>query len=350
MEHFEPIKPQEKIKAYVLTEPTIRELQEKADGKERYDRQEIFVHEVKREKEFSDEQKKLQAADRWYSVRTCDVCVRERNLEEMVSKAMYARVLSGEKEDIVKNVMDDILDSKIYITIRTEDSHGCKREDIKILYGDDDKDKFELSYDMESMNKELAEVKHQGFNAKPDEYVYLEMVSAQFYPYAFNKISDHIMKLIKRLLREEFTYCFKSGKLIVPDEYINKGKQGIAEWRELKSSNNKSNNMEKRLIKQAFHDKKEHAYKSMAYIMNEISKGRTDWTLPFLLVDGRWNRSRMDKLITRVADTKDKNKFLNTPDEDINKKFKEYWKDILMNAYNAIDELDVEEKISRESR
>jgi hypothetical protein len=349
MEHFEPIKPQ-KVKAYVLAEPTIRELQEKADGKERYDRQEILTHEVKRKEEFSDEQKRIQAADRWYSVRTCDLCVRESNLNEMVSKTMYARVLSGEKDGIVNNVMNDILDSKIYVTIRTEDAHGCKHEDIEILYGDGDKAKFELSYDMESMDKELAEVKHQGFNAKPDEYVYLEEVSAQFYPYAFNKISDHIMKLIKRLLRDEFTYCFKSGKLIVPDEYINKGKQGIDEWRELKGSNNKSNNMEKRLLKQAFHDKKEHAYKSMAYIMNEISTGRVDWTLPFLHVDGRWNRSRMDKLITQVANTKDKNRFLETPDEDINKKFKEYWKTILMNACNAIDELDVEEKISRESR
>lgn len=350
MEHFEPIKPQEKIKAYVLAEPTIRELQEKADGKERYDRQEIFVHEVKREKELSDEQKKLQLKDRWYSERTCDVCVREYNLKEMVSKAMYARVLSGERDGIVNNVLNDILDSKIYVTIRTEDSHGCKHEDIEILYGDDDKDKFELLYDMESMDKELAEVRHQGFNAKPDEYIYLEKVSAQFYPYAFGKISDHIMQLIKRLLRDEFTYCFKSGKLIVPDEYINKGKQGIAEWRELKSSSNKGNNMEKRLLKLAFHSKKEHAYKSMSYIINEISKERVDWTLPFLHVDGRWNKSRMDKLITQVANTKDKDKFLNTSDEDINKKFKEYWKSILMNACNAIDELDVEEKISRESK
>lgn len=341
----------EKIKVYVLAEPTIRELQEKADGKERYDRQEILTHEVKREKEFSDEQKKRQMADRWYSSRTCDLCVRESNLIEMVSKAMYARVLGGEKDGIVNNVMNDILDSKIYVTIRTEeDSHGEKREDIEILYGDRDKDQYEFSYDMKSMDKELAEVRHQGFNANPDEYVYLEEVSAQFYPYAFNKISDHIMKLIKRLLRDEFTYCFKSGKLIVPDEYINKGKQGIDEWRELKSSNNKSNNMEKRLLKQAFHDKKEHAYKSMAYIMNEISQGRVDWSLPFLHVDGRWNRSRMDKLITQVANTKDKNRFLETPDEDINKKFKEYWKTILMNACNAIDELDVEEKISREGR
>lgn len=349
MENFNTIK-QEKIKAYVLAEPTIRELQEKADGKERYDRQDLLSHEVKRKEELSDEQKALQLKDRWYSERTCDVCVREYNLKEMVSKAMYARVLSGEKDGIVNNVLNDILDSKIYVTIRVDTVHGCKREDIEILYGDNDKDKYELLYDMESMDKELAEVRHQGFNAKPDEYVYLERVNVQFYPYAFNKISDHIMQLIKRLLRDEFTYCFNSGKLIVPDEYINKGKQGIDEWRELKSSNNKGNNMEKRLLKQAFHDKKEHAYKSMAYIMNEISKGRVDWTLPFLHVDGRWNKSRMDKLITQVANTKDKNRFLNTPDEDINKKFKEYWKSILMNACNAIDELDVEEKISRESR
>ena len=182
-----------------------------------------------------------------------------------------------------------------------------------------------------------------------DKYILLECVSVQAYAYWGQKLTENVKRYIKRVIREDLTYCLKKDKVVIPDEYLDKGKEGIEEWRTIQSGKNKNNSMEKRMLQQVFKDKKTTAYGISSLIMDTLTTNMSehDWSIPNVQIDGRWNQTRMRKFITKRVDTTNRQKFLNMSDEEIIKVFKEYWKTKLMDAYKAIDELDVKEEMSK---
>lgn len=337
-------------KGYVVVDTTIGEIIKKVNEKKSpnqhgyYDIVPLYEHEIDRSN-LTEEDKAVQLENRWYVERKSEIRLYEDLLYTLVSDSAYEELANGIKENLADNIYKQVIDTKVRSIARLE-----KRDDdttyVNVFdeIGEQITHQYIESTDIKEFEKELEGVKSNGsyVTGKP-KYVWLEKFMVGAYPYMVERIEKNLGKLVNRFIRKELTYCMKNGTIIVPDEYLQKGKEGIAEWQELKRSNNKSNSMEKRMLKQVFRDRREFAYKVMAKIVDQISSSHT-WTLPSLTVDGRWNVTKMNKLITQIADTKDKQKFLDMTNEELVKLFKEYWKDVLTKACEEIDKLEIEEK------
>ena len=89
--------------------------------------------------------------------------------------------------------------------------------------------------------------------------------------------------------------------------------------------------------------KKQYAYDSVCRVMDKVisASDSYDWTIPRLMIDGKYNKQRTQKLAAKILDTKDKQKLIEMSEQEIIDKAKEYWKQKLMSAYNEVDKLEV---------
>lgn len=336
---------EKKAKGYVVHEATLRELEDIAN-KETYRYSNVMLREFKVDLgEISDEQKQLQISNKWSAEKNLNIYVLENTYEDKIKETAYNLIFSGERENIAEKTKDIIMNTKIRVVLSTvETINKGKDVGVDFEFGEGGRENVEYTYELDGLEEELKGVKHRNsFSMKENEYVFLERLTIEMQTYRFENMHTRIEKLIKRFVGDNLTYCIKNNKIIIPEEYIKKGKEGIEEWRELKRNNNKNNSMEKRMLKQVFYNKKEFARKSMGQILTKISSTNCDWSLPNITVDGRWNKTKINKLITQVADTKDKQKFLDKSEEEIVKEFKEYWKNKLMEIYKEIDKLEIED-------
>ena len=153
-----------------------------------------------------------------------------------------------------------------------------------------------------------------------------------------------IPKIVKRVVNKNLTYCLKNGKNIVPDEYLDKGKSGIEEWRTLKSSQNKNNSMEKRIIKEALREKKNYMIACIETAMRNIVDVNTSWEVPALSIDGRWNAGKVKKLSTQLFKDKSNQQIIEMSEEDVLAIVKEYWKKLLNDAYKEVSKIECSKK------
>ena len=141
----------------------------------------------------------------------------------------------------------------------------------------------------------------------------------------------------------------KKDALIVPEEYMNKGKTGVEEWRNIKASNNKNNSIEKKLLKQALRDKKKYTIDCMGGVMLRTvfpDNGTIvrDWSLPFMEIDGRFNYSRTRKLVNTILKDKSDQDLIKMSEKEIQELFKDFWKNKLMELYNSVDKYDYDKE------
>ena len=331
----------EKPKAYVLCTKTLRELENIAINSQEY-RIDLYSLDIDRS-DLSEEQKKIQNKNHWYAKEDVDFRMWGTKLEELVSKNIMGMVLNKHDGNILEDTMNQILDTEIRFIGKVSEDKNRIRVTIDFEVGDDRNDMFEYSDDIEEF-KEMAKQSARRVSFSDDrEVVYLEKVSAGVYQCAFENFKKDVKKEINKFVRNRLTYCLKNGKLIVPDEYLDNGEKGVEEWRDIKSSKNKSNSIENKLIKETVNAKKQYAYDTMCRAMDKLvsADNSSDWTMPRLMVDGKWNKQRTQKLVTKVLDTKDKQKLIEMSEHEIVDKAKEYWKQKLMDAYNEVDKLEV---------
>lgn len=338
---------------YVLVEKTFKEIEAEVDGLNNYDRKTLFEHRVDLG-DISEEQKKIQDGNRWWTNETTDMRIMDGELYEYVKKVMYDKLSNGVRENVTADVFNTVMDTKLKtVASLINESSGFPRLVTQTYIGNDkDEEYARLTSDTNEVEDAMRRVKNRTYSMHDedsDKYILLECVTVQAYAYWGQKITENVKRYIKRLIREDLTYCLKKDKVIIPEEYLGKGKEGIEEWRTIQSGKNKNNSMEKRVLQQVFKDKKTKAYGISSLIMDTLTTnmGEHDWSIPNIQIDGRWNQTRMRKFITKRVDTTDRQKFLNMSDEDMIKAFKEYWKTKLMDAYKAIDELNVEEEMSK---
>ena len=265
-------------------------------------------------------------------------------LDEMVKNKITNKVLSKCKNNIRDEVLNDILDTEVRFLGKVEIKYN-NRIDITGYeeVGDDRNDSYEYSNNIEEF-EELAKKATKNASYSDDgEVVYVESISTNIYVHSFRDFTKTITKAINKYIRNNLTYCLKNGKLIVPDEYLDKGESGIEEWRNIKSSKNKSNSIENKLIKETIYKKKEYAYDTVCRAMNKIisADNSGSWTLPRLMIDGKWNKQRTQKLAAQILGTRDKQKIIELSEQEIVDRAKEYWKQKLMDAYNEVDKLEV---------
>lgn len=331
----------EKPKAYVLCTKTLKEIENIAAGSQEY-RIDLYSLDIDRS-DLSEEQKRVQEKNRWYTKEDVDFRLWGTKLSELVSKRVMDAVLSKYDGNILEKAISDIMDIEIRFLGKVSEDKKRIRTTMDFEVGDNRSNAFEYSDDLEEF-KEMAKQSSRNISYSNDrEIVYLEKISAGLYKHSFENFKKEVKKEINKLVRERLTYCLKNGKLIVPDEYIDKGEKGIEEWRDIKSSKNKSNSIENKLIKETVNAKKQYAYDSVCKVMDKLVSANNsyDWSIPRLVIDGKYNKQRTQKLAAKILDTKDKQKLIEMSEQEIIDRAKEYWKQKLMNAYNEIDKLGV---------
>lgn len=330
----------EKPKAYVLCTKTLKELESIAANSQEY-RIDLYSLEIDRS-DLSEEQKKIQEKNKWYTKEDVDFRMWGAKLDELVSKKIKSLVLNKYDGNILEDTIDQVLDTEIRFVGKVSKEKNRIRVTIDFEVGDNRNDSFEYSDNLEEF-KEMAKQSVRNVSYSGDEeLVYLERISAGTYNRAFENFRKEVKKEINKFVRNNLTYCLKNGKLIIPDEYLDRGEKGIEEWRNIKSSKNKSNSIENKLIKEAVNEKKQYAYDAVYRVMDKIISANSsyDWTLPRLVIDGKWNKQRTQKLATKILDTKDKQKLIEMSEQEITDRAKEYWKQQLMDAYNEVDKIE----------
>lgn len=335
-------------KKYVVYEGTLNKVFKLAEVKRDPNSPNIELYKYENKVEMDDAQKQMQYQNSWQSHIDLDLTLYNNELEEEIEKTMFDMVLSKSKENIEKATLDKMMNTKISACIEIVDKpNGHQRVDrsieMEFTREKERNDNVEYVYDTKEMEDVVKNVKmDKSFSSNNNEFVYIDDISVRIYEYRLDRMKDVIPKIIKRIVRKNLTYCLKKGVCIVPDEYLDKGKKGIEEWKDMKSSSNKNNSMEKRMMKQLLRDKKDFTMDCVYTATRLIAGANQSWSIPALEVDGRYNKQRVRKLVTQLLKDKNDQGIMSMSNEEIVSLCKEYWKGILMDAYNVVDQMKME--------
>lgn len=341
-------------KRYVLVEKSLYDLEKLVEEHKNNYNFDVYEHKVKRDEELSEEQKTIQYSNKWNTNITNDIRANDNVLYDLVKEVGYKEILNGEKENIILKIQDKVMNSNVRGVIHVETNlnastnENIKRAWVEIEYGDRKED-VEYLDNEEEMNKDLQQVKSDTWNySKRDvngnpakEWVMLEDVRLNVYTYNYRGTFENVGKLVKKFIRNELTYCIKQGNVIIPQYYLDKGKEGIEEWRASKASKNKNNNMEKRMLRQMLRDKKHSILMQMRNLLWRFPTGQDtrDWSIPHLTIYGNGNKAMAQKLANQVLGKMTDQEILNMTAEDIDKAYKEYWKGVLNKAIEQLDDV-----------
>ena len=336
---------------YIVVEKTLKELIDIVNKDNDYggpsDRTELYECQFDR-KNLTETQQKLQENNRWCTERKADMHISDFQLRDMLESVLYDKILNGCKKNLPDVVFSEIMNAKVVATICLEyevDKYtgicfNCGFENDKDTLAKYSTDIKELEEKMKSVKRKVSLFSKD--NDRPE--VYLEKVSVGIYYYGFRSIEEKLKKMIKKFIHENLTYCIKKNEIIIPDEYLAKGKSGIEEWREFKKSKNKNNSMEKRMLKQIQLEKKQYAFSCSYKVMSAITSRNYTWNIPSMAIEGRFNKQRVGKLINNLLKENKKENLVDVSEQDIFNMIKDYWKKILADACVAIEECTMEDK------
>ena len=335
---------QEKIKAYIAVDMSLKDISSKVADITSYRREVIWEYRVKREG-LSDEQATLQMQNSWASDYNTTLSFNEDTVKKLIYNKLFDKIVNGVKENLQEKIIEEVLDTKVKeILTFSKTSNGDYIMGSICKFGDELKeyvnDKYTFIKD-EELEEELKKVSRAPLSFSEDandkkKRILLEHVEINAYQYRFGHIEEEVTKWTRQSINNNLKYCMKKGKIIVPEEYIAKGETGIKEWQEMKRSGNKNNSIEKKMLKQVFATKKHVALGNMEYIIDCITRTGRRWDIPELTVDGKWNKGKMNKLIAEILSTNMRKDFMAMSDDEAFDKIKEYWKNILMDAYTAV--------------
>jgi len=340
---------EEKQKKYVVCEHTLQELQDEAKTiAEYFGNKTLYEYKVDRSY-FTPEQIEIQLSNKWNAEYYSNVRLSETKLYDRVKKIFYEELNNGCRE----NIKDKLIDSLMNLKVRNIASFNKYKENYEFytgvscdyeLEGEESED-FVYINDIKEFESRLKDVSRRSYYSRnKNDIVYLETFRVQIYAQEFRNMKDTVTRIVNKFLRNELTYCINSNKIIVPEEYIAKGEVGIGEWRELKRSKNKNNNIENQIIKQTFKDKKRFAVKSMYNIMSAVTRANwNSWKVPNLSIDGSYNNQRTSYLVNQLLKDKDKKQFLSMTEEEIVERFKKDWVDKLNKAIEEVNKIKPED-------
>lgn len=333
---------------YVIFEKTIAELEDIAKNSADFHTT-IYEHNIKRAEKFSEQQALYQADEKNYTCLTGFFRYEKDEINELVRDTIFQALSGGAKEIKPEKIEELTMNATVRaVVVARETTSVFANDPIKIAhiafeYGDKD---GEYSYDMDEMDRYLCQIKNKTYriNDKGESIeVYYEKIKVSTYTSCIYRVDrEKIRKLIQKTIRNDFTYCFKNGEVIIPQEYIDKGEEGIKEWRELRASKNKNKSMEKQILRKMLRDKKREILTQVQRMVWRFPKGQedpgnTDYTIPFICIDGNSNCQRCKRLVSKLLEGKTDAEILNITAESVDKMIKDYWKEVLNRAINEID-------------
>lgn len=326
----------EKNKAFILYRSTLRDISkisEKSGNAWEFD---IYTKDID-VGELSKEQETKQILDSWLREINCGARIYNDDFYKQAERIGYKLLEDGCRKNLEDKVLDGILNTELRAVFYYRGNYNSSGASWEFGKKDADKN-FEYIEDEKEFDKTIKGFSRKSYRNNDD--IYLEQIKYTGYTSHFNNLEEKIRKQIKKFIRNNLSYCIKKGEVVVPEEYLNRGKEGIDEWRELKASKNKSNSMEKRLLRKVYADKKSYQYDTMAQILNKIASSQ-DWSTPHIDVDGRFNKQRTFKLINQVLGDRSRQEIMDMTEEEIVKEFKEYWKEILKKKYEEVDKMEI---------
>lgn len=325
---------------YVLHENTIQELIDVAKSTNMWDA-EIYTKDIKHE-DISDEQRQIQYAKSWDTDISNTLRTNESAVYKTIEESVYNEIRGGLREGLKAKLKQNVLNSKITAVLTIEDRpDGYNNAYIEYVY-DVEKGDEEYIKDEDKLEEAVKKVKKKQYSyheGEEEKYTLIERVTSRMYAYNWRDMESKIDSLIKKVIREKLSYCIKQDKIIVPEDYLEKGRDGIEEWRGIKASKNKNNNMEKRMLRGMIRDKKISNLSQMRRLLWNFPNGldKNDWTIPRLSVYGNGNKAMAHKLMCQILGEKTDQELLNMTEEDVDKAYKEYWKGVLRKAIEKID-------------
>jgi hypothetical protein len=249
----------------------------------------------------------------------------------------------------VKNVTEEVMESGTREDIASTVVKKIKEDyEIEVRFRTFTKGSDWMNHVASTLQKKADTPIASVDNIKPylseNEYdvnIYYEGIS--YYTAKNRYYGENAIKyIVNKILKENYTYCVKMGKNIVPDDYIKLGKEGIDRWRQEKSNGNKQNSIEKQMLKKIKYQKKQNAFTTfndvIAAMLNE--KGSRHWDMVFLSLDGRWNTGRRLKTINKYILNVSDNELVTMSEEEIEKRCKSYWVAELTQAIERIKNLE----------
>ena len=333
-----------KTKYYLVYENTfggLEKLAQKQNEEYEYGRVKLYEFNVD-ESTLTKEEIDTQIRHGWLAQRSSDIYFSDTEALELVKRTAYDVVGQGNSNNVQTDIYNKVMDTKFRVLASMIDyADGSSRGDIDLEI-DGEPTQKEYSTDIKEFEDKLGKMNSStSFSSASRELVRLKSFEVHAQTYRFVRTTERVKKMISKVMRDNFTYCVKEGKVIVPADYLARGVEGIDEWREMKRNGNKNNSIEKRMLRQIVLDKKNYLKRGMEQIVDAIPKNAR-WDIPNLEVDGRFNKQRLAKLASQIINNKDPQYYIDTPEEEIIAKFKEYWKKILTDACDRIDKLEIE--------
>ena len=331
-----------KRKNYVVYEDTLENISKLTNTSGAYYSSiTLYKHRIDRSN-LSPEQQEIQARGNWYREQRSNVRFTEDTLMKLIDKIAYEKVLGGCTENIYDVVYKEVMNTNFRSIAEVEEYEDDGEKKYRVFAREEvEPEEGEYTNDLNELEKVLETIKNETYSK---DVIYLEEFEVYAYQYEVEKLPETVGKLIKKFIRENLTYCLLKNKVIVPQEYLDKGKEGIVEWREIKASNNKNNSMEKKMLKETYKQQKTYAYNVIEQIMWGAVKDGMNWSLPCLEIEGRFNRTKSSKLANQLLEGKSKQEIMLMKDEEFIQLFKDYWKDKLQEAIEAIDKFEVDVK------
>ena len=260
------------------------------------------------------------------------------DFEEVIKQTLDTVMLSGDRNDIIetaKNKLRTDYTVSIHTTTYTKAGGYMNRIDIKLeKVGEETFKDDEITTDLKDIKPYMSS-KEYNIRAEIEQPSYITNSKT----YNGNAVIDY---LVKKMLKEKYTYCTKNGKNIVPDNYILDGEAGIKAYQEEKRSKNKNNSIEKQMVKNLKREKIRFCMDTFSQVMKIMLGEGTDahdYAQVYLAVDGRWNTSRrlttVKKQILNVSD----DELVMMSEDEIKNRCKNYWKVTLNRAIKHIDDI-----------
>lgn len=328
-------------KRYVVYEATMREILKIAQAQEDNANSIELYRYTPAKRTMTEAQLEKQAGNSWQSKPYIDISLSSHDVERVAEYEMWNAMKSKYRGDLYGEIHKRVLDINMRASVSVEPrSNGHSRVDRHLTTSADINDeKVEYIYDMKEMAKKLDDAKlDYSFSGNaPDDYVYLDELTVIVHKYRIEWMVKDVPRLIKRVIKNNLTYCLKNGKSIVPDEYLDKGEKGVREWQEIKRSSNKNNSMEKRMVRDILKSKRDYAYDCVHTVTRAIVNPRYNYSMPCLEVEGRWNTTKVKKMVSNLFKDMSDSAIMQTSEEDILDMVKTYWKEELESAIRCIE-------------
>lgn len=338
---------EEKQIKYILFKAPLGDLQDMCIKAQNMGEYNMVVYDHKIDRSYlSPEQQVIQQDNKWSANTGGQVYTSTEHITEAIKQIVYNNLNELGKENLQDEIYNKIKSANVIVSASINNSMS----DIHITTDIEPciEEGYEYSTDVEEFERRAVDVCHKGvyrpYNRVEDATIYIEEVKVDIPTYRYVEILDELLTLTKKFIRENLTYCTKDGKFNVPEEYIARGKEGIDEWRSQKKTANKNNSIEKQILRDVIHNKKKFALDKLDAIMFKIAATNSDWSIPTIEIEGRYNHTKAKKLLTKLFEGKSKQDIIDITEEEIIKLIKEYWKEKLMDAYKAVDKIRFEEE------